>query len=399
MRLAPREEVYGRIKRLQVLMADNGWSGIFINQLVNLFYYSGTMQGMCLFVPQEGEPVLFVRKNMKRACNESPLEHVVSVQGFKQMPEVLKQEGYEDIAHLGLELEFLPVIFYQKYLDTFPNAKVVDAGKILRQVRMVKSPYEQKIFLEAGKLAQSVYEKIPSMIQPGMTEIALAAKVEYEMRSRGHQGILRSRGYNQEIYYGYILFGENSLIPSYFDGTTGGKGLSAAFAQGSSNTTLEAGRPILVDYAFVLDGYIVDLTRIYSVGKLDERLTAAHQAAIAIQNKLVQLATPGVKTNELFLVAQEIAKEHGFLENFMGTEEARAKFVGHGVGLELDEAPVIAGKLQFSLAEGMVLAIEPKFFFPKQGIVGVENTFIVRHDGLEKVCSLSDEITIISSQG
>ena len=396
MRLTPREEVYKRIKKLQQLMIVKGLPGLFINHLVNLFYYSGTMQGFCLFIPSEGEPVLFVRKNLRRASNESPLEQIVEVSGIKDIKAALTKEGYEEPIAFGLELDFLPVKHYNSFKEIFPNSAISDISREARSIRMVKSTYEQKFIKEAGNLAKQVYEKIPQMIELGMTEISLAAKLEHEMRRLGHQGILRVRGYNQEIHYGYVLFGENALITSYFDSPTGGVGLSAAFPQGSSKTILESGRPILVDYAFVLDGYIVDLTRIYCVGKLDEKLTAAHQAAIAIQNKLAELALPGVKTDYLYSVALSMVQEYGLKDNFMGIGENQARFVGHGVGLELDELPVITDKVSYQLEEGMSITLEPKFFFPKLGIVGIENTFIVAANGLEKVCLLSDELVTIN---
>ncbi|MBS4026028.1 MAG: aminopeptidase P family protein [Clostridia bacterium] len=394
MRLAPGDEVYGRIKRLQELIKQKNISGVIVTQLVNLFYFSGTMQGTYLFVPAEGEPVLFVRKNYRRACNESPLENIVSISGLSDIMEKLKKEDYDKQTVIGMELKSLPVTYYEKLVPLFSGIKIADISPLLLEVRMIKSVYEQKFFKEAGKLAREVYEKIPQILKQGMTELALAARVEYEMRCLGHQGFLRISGYNQEAYYGHILFGENALIASFLDSPTGGKGLSAAFPQGSGNTTLEPGRPVLVDYTFVLDGYIVDITRIFALGKLTEGLQDAHQVSIAIQNKLAEIALPGVKTDYLYYTAKEMAQEAGIMDYFMGTAESRVRFIGHGVGLELNELPVITDKMSFTLAEGMVIALEPKFFFPKQGAVGIENTFIVRNDGLEKVCTLSDEICL-----
>lgn len=395
MRLTPREEIYRRIKKLQQLMGEKKLAGCFINNLVNLFYYSGTLQGMCLYVPNEGEPILFVRKNFRRASNESPLELIVEIASFKDIKAALEKEGYTKLLELGLELSSLPVKYYQNYSKTFPHINIVDITPEARCARMVKSTYEQKFIKKAGNLAKTVYEQIPRMLRIGMTELELAAEIEYEMRKLGHQGILRVRGYNQEIYYGHVLFGENALIKSYFDSPTGGKGLSAAFPQGSSMTTLEAGKPILVDYAFVYDGYIVDITRIYVIGKIDEQLHEAHQAAMAIQNKIAEIALPGVKTDYIYNVALEMVNEYGFAQNFMGIENEQAKFVGHGVGLELDELPVLTDKASYVLEEGMTIALEPKFFFPKQGIVGIENTFLVTGNGLEKVCCLPDDIVTV----
>lgn len=392
MRLAPREEVYSRIKKLQKLLLAKGISGIFVTQLANIFYYSGTLQGMTLFVPDDGEPVLFVRKNLARVKNESPLENVTQISNLDKIPEVLQSEGFEEMLKLGLELDHLPVRFYQRYCQLFTKSEIVDVSTETRLIRMVKSSYELKILKEAGSTIEKVYEKLPGFLKPGVTELQVAAQLEYEMRRSLHQGILRVRGFNQEAFYGHVLFGDNALIGSYLDSPTGGKGLSSAYPQGAGMTTLDVGRPVLVDYSFVLDGYIIDITRIFALGKLDIELVEAHQLALAIQKWLTEAAKPGVKCSELYNGAVKMATEAGLADNFMGIGENQVKFIGHGVGLELDELPAIAAKSNVELAEGMVLAFEPKFFFPTKGAVGIENTFVVRQDGLERLSTLTDNI-------
>ncbi|MGF7185429.1 Xaa-Pro aminopeptidase [Desulfitispora alkaliphila] len=395
MRLAPREEVYGRVSKLQALLRNKGIVGIFVNQLTNIFYYSGTLQGTLLFIPDAGEPVLFTCKNLSRVRNECPLENVLQIEKLSEIPKLLYDEGYEEPDILGLELDFLPVKYYNSYKKLYPHAKFENISKDTRIPRMIKSPYEIKIMTEAGHLITKVYEKIPNMIQKGMTEMQLAAKIEYEMRKAGHQGILRVRAYNQEAFYGHVLFGENALIGSYLDSPTGGRGLSAAYPQGAGMTTLDKGKTIFIDYAFVLDGYIVDVTRIYSLGKLEEELLEAHQVALNIEKQLTEAARPGVDCAQLYKLAMEKVKEAELEANFMGVGENKVKFIGHGVGLELDELPIVGIKSKEKLQEGMIIALEPKFFFPRKGAVGTENSYIVRANGLEKLCSLTDEITCV----
>jgi len=138
----------------------------------------------------------------------------------------------------------------------------------------------------------------------------------------------------------------------------------------------------------------VDQTRIYSLGKLPDKLTRAHTVALEIQAELAGLAKPGVSSAWLYEQATKLAKEAGLEDYFMGHPKG-VSFVGHGIGLEINELPVIARKHDLPLEENMVLAIEPKMVFPEAGVVGVENTFIVTKNGLERLSRYPDEIRMV----
>jgi Xaa-Pro aminopeptidase len=197
------------------------------------------------------------------------------------------------------------------------------------------------------------------------------------------------------MFYGHLMAGKSAAMPSYLSSPTGGAGLSPAFSQGSSRRKIRRGEPVLFDYVFVSDGYIVDQTRIFSIGRLPDKLVHAHGVMVEIQDAIASAAKPGVTGGEIFQLAAGLASERGYAENFGGVGKDRIAFVGHGIGLELDEYPFLAKGQAMPLQAGMVIAVEPKATFANVGTVGIENTFVVTPHGAKRISRGSDEIVIV----
>ncbi len=391
--MTPKQELEQRISKLQGGMKDKGIDGALIVQRADLFYFSGTGQNCHLFVPADADPVLFVKKSMARAEQESNLENIIPFTGWDELLGTVKNTLPEN-AKLGLEVDVLPASLYFRYQKLFSDFELTDISKIIRKIRAVKSDYELNIMKEAAIISESVFKKAGSIIREGMTEIDLAGRLEQHARSLGHQGAVRMRGFNQELYYGHIMSGENAAAISFFDGPTGGSGLNPSFPQGAGAALIKKNEPILIDFVSVLGGYMVDQTRIFSIGGLSHHLEEAYSEAITIKKKLVESGKPGVLASSLYEQAETIAAEAGLANHFMGYVE-KVSFVGHGVGLELDEMPVIARGLDIPLEKGAVFALEPKFIFPGEGTVGIEDTFVVGNTGLEQLTNFSDELQVL----
>ena len=177
-----------------------------------------------------------------------------------------------------------------------------------------------------------------------------------------------------------------------------GAGLSAAYPQGASARTVRPGDPVLVDYTAVHGGYVVDMTRVAVCGALEPGLARAFDVACAIQDELARSLRPGAPCAELWEHARAMAEQARLGDFFMGPPGDQARFVGHGVGLELDELPVLAPGFDAPLRAGQPLALEPKFVFPGAGAVGIENTFVVREGGGEKLTApLADEVLVAAA--
>jgi Xaa-Pro aminopeptidase len=227
-----------------------------------------------------------------------------------------------------------------------------------------------------------------------MREIDLAAEFECRLRKAGSEGYVRMRAFNQELFQGLAV---STGGPSFgfFDGAVTGRGLSNASPHGASLETVAPNTPVLFDYTGVFQGYITDMTRIFVIGDLDEELKHAFEVSLSIQEMLRASLKPGAICEELFLLAAEMAEKAGLKDNFMGMPGEQARFVGHGVGLELDEFPVLAQGFKMPLQQGQTVAIEPKFVFPDKGVVGIENTFAVTAEGGEKMTDLPDNIVFL----
>jgi Xaa-Pro aminopeptidase len=264
-----------------------------------------------------------------------------------------------------------------------------------REVRSVKSPWELERMRHSGRKTAAVFLQVPEFLKAGMREIDLAAEFECRLRKAGGEGYIRMRAFNQELFMGLVLSGTSADTPGFFDGAVTGRGLSTASPHGASLAPVVANAPVIMDYAGVFDGYLVDMTRVFCVGRLSEKLLHAFQTSLAIQSYLVQHLKPGAICEELFLEAAAMAEKAGLGSYFMGLPGENARFVGHGVGLELDEFPIIAQGFKSPLQLGQTLAIEPKFVIPGEGVIGIENTFAVSENGGEKITDIPDDIVFL----
>ncbi len=398
MRLTPKSELSARTLKLQALLAANSLDGALIVQNADLFYFAGTIQQSHLYVPVQGLPILMARRSFARAEQESALERIVPLGSPRDVPRILLDHGYRLPRKLGLELDVLPANLYLGYREIFADAELCDASPLFRRVRAVKSPFELAAMQRAAKIAKAAFDAAGQYLVDGITEVALAGKVEAVARANGHQGLVKFRLWNNEMFYGHLMAGRGAAKPSYLSSPTGGTGISPAFPQGASLHKIRPGEPVLVDYVFVADGYIVDQTRIFALGSLPDKLLRAHAAMIEIQNAIAQAAKPGVTGGEIFALAASMAGRMGYAEHLGGIGSDRITFVGHGVGLELDEYPFLAKGQAMPLEAGMVIAVEPKVTFRNVGTVGIENTFVVTDTGAKRITRGGDEMRIVKTK-
>ncbi|MDO9462507.1 MAG: Xaa-Pro peptidase family protein, partial [Deltaproteobacteria bacterium] len=350
-----------RTRRLQEKMRAQGVTGALIRQNADLYYFSGTMQEAYLFVPLSGAPLLMVRRNLARARAESFLENVIPLGGVREIPKTIAVHGYDIQGLLGLEMDVIPAKLYL-YLrdDVFPGAEITDISHAIREVRMLKSPIEIEWLRQAAGQLNSVIKEVPDLLRPGMTELELSVELEYRLRRAGHQGFMRMRAWNQELFFGHILSGQSGAEPSYFKGATGGRGINPAFSQGASSKVISVGEPVSVDLGGCVNGYMTDQTRMFALGFLPDDLKRAYDAVLEIHYGLREKILVGETCGRIYEWAFDKAASLGYVDNFMGCGEAKMPFIGHGIGLEVDELPVFSARNPMLLEAGMTFAIEPK---------------------------------------
>jgi Xaa-Pro aminopeptidase len=286
-----------------------------------------------------------------------------------------------------LETEVVPLALYQRFKKYFPFKNVKSVDTQIATVRSVKSKYELSLTREAGRIHQHVLEDlVPEMLREGMSETKLATELFSVLVEEGHDGLCRFGMFDTEMFLGNVCFGESSIYPSYFNGPGGNYGMSPAVPLiGSRDRKLRKGDLVFIDVGCGVEGYNTDKTTTYMFGStLPQYAIDIHHKCVDIQNETASMLKLGAIPSEIYTTIMD-KLDSEFLQNFMGFGNRKVKFLGHGVGLLIDETPVIAEGFDEPLQEGMVFALEPKKGIENTGMVGIENTFIVTSKGGECV--------------
>jgi len=384
------DESRQRVSRLQERLSATGVHAALLLMPVDIYYFSGTRQNSALWIPAEGQPILLVRKSLSRARADSPLDDIRPFPSSRELPALLG----EGLSVIGMTFDAVPVQQHAFYTKVLPGKSFVDISMIVRELRSVKSPDEIGQLRKCAALLSSVIAQVPQFLTAGMRELDLAAEIEYRLRKAGHEGLLRMRAFNQEIFAGMAV-SAGATTYGFFDGPVTGKGLSSASPQGASLDPVRTNEPVLIDVPCVVNGYIIDMTRIFVIGALDPELQRAFDLSLEIQEAVRLAMVPGAVSEEIYRMAAGMAEKAGLGGNFMGMPGEQSRFVGHGIGLEIDELPVLAQGFTMPLQAGQVVAVEPKFVIPGKGAIGIENTFVVTANGGERLSDLPDDIVFL----
>lgn len=379
-------ELKMRRDKIRALMAQQNIDAALITCNVNLIYTYGRVVSGYLYLPLHSPALLFIKRP-----NNIDGEHVFPIRKPEQIIDLLKENGLPMPQKMMLEGDELSYTEYTRLAAIFPEAEVVNGTPLIRQARSVKTPVEIEMFRRAGMKHAKAYEQIPSIYRPGMTDLEFSIEVERLMRLQGNLGFFRVFGQSMEIFMGSVLTGDNAAIPSPYDFALGGEGLDPALPGGVNNTPLKEGQSVMVDLGGNFNGYMGDMSRVFSIGKLSDEAYTAHQVCLEIQEKVSSLARPGVVCEYLYDTAIDIVTKAGFADKFMGIGQ-QAKFIGHGIGLEINEAPVLAPRMKQELEPGMVFALEPKIVLPGVGPVGIENSWVITQEKAEKLTICNEEI-------
>lgn len=392
----PKSESNARIEKLFDRLNSSGqkWDTALILSRLNQYYFTGTMQDAVLVLKSSGDLHLFVRRSYERAVCESTLENIHQMKSYKDMLSVLNA----DLGVTYIESEQVPLAMLERIKKYFSMEKLLGLDNTLLSLRSVKSSYELSFMEEAGKNHDKVLTKIvPKLLHEGITEAEMFGEIYLAMVKLGHQGVTRFNGFGIEMQIGQGGFGTSSLYPTNFDGPGGMLGMSAITPSiGSEGRKLSKGDLIFVDIGFGRMGYHTDKTQIYSFNEaLSEKALRLHDECIKIQKSIVELLRPGNVPSKIYEeIMKSVSKE--VLENhFMGYKGQKVSFLGHGIGLVINECPVIAKGFDEPLVKNMTFAIEPKCGVEGVGIVGVEDTYVVTENGGRCLTGGPSEVIIV----
>jgi len=379
----PLEELESRMIRFRHKMdiSDPQWEAVVIFSKINLYYFTGTMQDGMLIIPRDDNAVFWVRRSFERAMDESFFNDIRPMNSFADAQDTFGKGKVPSKVHM--EMEIVPLALYQRFQKYFPVKEVRPVDRYISSVRAVKSQYEIYLMEKSGEIHRRVLEdRIPKILREGMSEAELATQLFAVLMEEGYHGITRFGMFDTEVMLGQIGFGESTIYPSYFNGPGGNLGLSIAVPIfGSRERKLKKGDLVLIDIGCGVEGYHTDKTMTYMFGKpLCEKAIDVHKRCVEIQNEIAMMLKPGeIPSNIYNSIMNKISDE--FSDNFMGYGQRKVKFLGHGIGLVVDELPVIAKGFDEPIEEGMAFAVEPKKGIENVGMVGIENTFLVTPNG------------------
>ncbi|WP_167618872.1 M24 family metallopeptidase [Maribellus sediminis] len=355
------------------------WKMAMIFSKINLFYFTGTYSEGMLIIERDRSSVFWVRRSYDRALAESEFANLKPMSSYRDA--ALAYSSVPDEVYL--EVEFVPLAMLSRVQKYFPFKNYQSLDFQLAMTRSVKSNWELRFMEEAGEIHRSILEeKVPGLLREGMSEADLAAELFELMVKEGHQGTARFAMHDTDIVVAQLGFGESSLMSTNFDGPGGNRGLSAAVPSlGSRERLLKKGDLVFVDMGLGVNGYHSDKTMTYMFGTpLPAEVQEIQKQCVEIQNSVAALLKPGNSPEVIYETIMD-SLSPDFQRNFMGFGSRQVKFLGHGIGLTVDELPVVAKGFKLPLQENMVFAVEPKKGIAGVGMVGIENTFVVTPNG------------------
>lgn len=392
--LIPRSELDWRLGRLRAALDATSpeWRLAAVMQPVNLYYLTGTMPNGLLLLPRDGEPVLFARRAYSRAIEESAFPDIRPMRSFRDAAAALG--SVPETIHI--EREAIPVAHLERFAKHFPAREFAGLDQAIGAARAVKSSLELELMTRCGDIHRRAFEEtFPRLLRYGMSEAELGTELLAAMLADGHDGVCRIAMFGGELFLGSICFGENSLVTNPFDGPDGVRGLGPGVPVfGSRERHLRPGDLVFIDCGCCVAGYHTDKTIVFSCGEPTPEVRAAHARCLAVQNAAAALLKPGVLASAVY-EATVGQLDEAFRENFMGYADQNVRFLGHGIGLHIDELPVLAKGFDVPLEANMTIALEPKKGLPGIGLVGTENTYVVTPEGGKSLTGGETELPVV----
>ena len=375
----PVSELESRQKELASRLSENGLEAALIQTPVDLYYYAGGRQNGTLLVTAEGESRLFVRRSMSRAKHES---------GGSDSPHTV--ESFPRMAAFAEEINCNPAMQFAELPHGFASrfsSKVgatQDCTQIVHSQREVKSDWELEMMAEGANVQMAMFEAVAAVGGEGVPEIELVAAAEAVSRAAGFGGNVQMRRFPLQCDRGVIVSGRAGGIPSFFDSAIGGTGPHPMASMGSGFTKIKANEPVLVDLVHLHRGYVVDTTRMFVAGTLPAVWQERLEDMVAVKEEVVDVLDQGLDCSQAWRQGLALAEELGHGDHLMGMAPDQSRFLGHSVGLQLDESPVVAEGFDRPLPIGGTMAIEPKVVH-SDGSIGSEDTWVRDEEGMRPI--------------
>ena len=369
-----------RIQSLQDRINGEGLCAALLFYSRDVFYYTGTAQPAYLVVFPD-DYVLYVRSGFEFASNDVFIEK-------ERMKEERRLENiFREISSrlqgrkIATELDVLPSTQFFEFKKIFSGHDFVDISPVVLEQRKRKDVFEIEKTKQACEAVDAGHEAVLSTLKEGITELELAAAVENAHRLAGHEGIFFIRQPDFIMSRGPISSGPNLFRPSGVVYTITGVGLSASVPAGPSKRKIAMGDPVVVDIPTVVDGYHADQTRTYVLGKATEKIASMYERLKEISDFLIEEIRPGMKCSEIYQMALKKSEALNVSDAFLNFGNGnKSRIIGHGVGLELNEPPILSSYDHSEVSEGYVIALDMHMLKEDVGVVKLEDMILIQRD-------------------
>jgi Xaa-Pro aminopeptidase len=374
-----------RIRTLQQRLAAEGLDAALLIYSRDVLYYTGTAQPSCLLVTP-GDYALYIRSGLEFALQDVFIgrEKIHEERRLEKILAGALSRLAGKPGKIGSELDILTAEQFEALRKACPGVDFVNISPVTLEQRKVKEPGEIERLRRACDAVHAGHEAILSSLREGVTELELAAAVENAHRLAGHEGIFFIRLPDFFMSRGPIGSGPNLSRISGVVYTITGVGLSPAVPAGPSRRAILRGETVVVDIPTLVDGYHADQTRTYCIGKAGEAIHVLYGDLLAVADHLIGTIRPGMTGRDVYRMARQKADDLGRSREFMSFGGGKAsRILGHGIGLELNEPPILSEHDASSIPEGCVVALDMHMMTEGGGVVKLEDMIHVGRGGNE----------------
>lgn len=386
------EEYQTRVKQFQTKLQDNNIDAAIFFHQEEIFYFTGTGVHGTLIIPSNHEPIFLVRINFERGKKESFVNDVRPSEGMKTLVAVMNELYPGKKLKVGISFDVTTLQFFANLKRNFDKYDFSDIQHLVWSMRLKKSEWEISKIKQAANISYRAFEKGVEALENGMTEIELLKIIEQYSSKFGDEGNMVQRGSQNRLPFGVVAFGENTSVISGSWLTMTGSGVSASRPYGSGNRKIKNNDVVVIDKGTHSEGYHADEARTFVYGKATDKQKELHKILNHILDETIEFIRPGITIADIYNKAEKVAFSYGFKDEFMALGQYQFKYVGHGIGLEMDEPPLVSAFNNTIVEPGMVLAIEPKIIFPNEFGLTLEDTVVVTETGNEIVTSFPRDI-------
>lgn len=355
--------VEGRLSKLRAELEAHGLDGLIVTHLPNIRYLTGfTGSAGVLLVFRDGVVLLTDFRYEVQASSEiSPDARVEVVQSdtWARLGNIIGDSPR--VGRLGFESAVVTVAQEAKLRECAPRIQLEPVEDLVERLRASKDEDEIASIRQAASLAAQALEATLPAITIGVRELDVAARLENELRVRGSEW---------HPFRTIVACGPRTALPH----------------AGASQKTLQAGDFVLIDFGAQVDGYCADLTRMFVVGaRATEKQKTVYDLVCRAQTNALRHIQSGMTGRDADRLARRLIEEQGFGDQF-------GHSLGHGLGLEVHEAPRLSKSNDSPVPEGAVVTIEPGVYIPGWGGVRIEDDVLVTNGGAKLLSDGNTEL-------